>query len=63
LRWDSLLTFFLQMEAMGKPVGNGSPKMGTAGSVSADNLRLIQQLDQLTYGDRCMDQLPRPTYA
>jgi len=51
------------MEAMGKPVGNGSPKVGSAGSVSADNLRLIQQLYQLTYGECCMDQLPRPTYA
>lgn len=48
---------------MGKPVGNGSPKIGSAGSVYADNLRLIQQLYQLTYGECCMDQLSRPTYA
>jgi hypothetical protein len=51
------------MQAMAKPVENGWPKIGSAGSVSADNLRLIQQLDQVTYGDCCMDQLPQPTYA
>jgi hypothetical protein len=29
---------------------------------SGDNLRRIQELPQLTYGDCCMDRFRRPTY-